>query len=246
MKGIYLFPILFVLTISDLFAQNYLHLSAGYSVINPAEWNRTIQAYNFSRPWLAKELPLMQNGFVAGIAYSGVLRKGLFISPEFQYNRFTSSATNEPVNTKVKLTGLNGQVNFDIYPLEFKLDSVGSAIRPFIRIGAGASLILPRVFVNDSTSTVDDVEYNPKVWAFLASAGLGCRFTIAQGIDLIPLIQVTYMPSVNLEDFNYALHGTTLPGLVNNQKLINYQFLLNVSFKLGAEKYASKRSTKKR
>jgi hypothetical protein len=231
---------------NTLISQNYLHVFAGYSVINPKEWNKTIQAYNFSRPWLASELPLLHNGFVTGIAYSGVLRKGLFISPEFQYNRFRSEVTNESFSKKVKLTGLNGQINFDIYPLEFNLDSVGSGIRPFIRIGAGGSLTLPRVFVNDSVAMVNNVEYTPKVWVFQAIGGLGCRFTVAQGIDVIPLILYTHMPSVDLEDFNYALHGTALPGLNNLEKLNNYQFLVNVSFKLGASKYESKRSTGKR
>jgi hypothetical protein len=246
MNRIILATLLFISTGNCLISQNYLHVFAGYSVINPKEWNKTIQAYNFSRPWLANELPLLHNGFVTGIAYSGVLRKGLFITPEFQYNRFRSQATNEAFSKKVKFTGLNGQINFDVYPLEFNLDSVGSAIRPFIRLGAGASFILPRVFVNDSTATVDDVEYHPKIWAFQAIAGLGCRFTVAQGIDLIPLILFTHSPTVNLEDFNYALHGTALPGLENSAKLTNYQFLLNVSFKLGADKYVTRKSTGKR
>ncbi len=213
--------------------QNYLHLTGGYSYINPTEWNKTIGAYNFARPWLSKELPALHSGFSSSLGFSGVIGQGLFITPEFNFTRYTTSASNDPASTVVKLNWVRGQIYLDLYPREFGVDSVAFSVRPFVRLGGGASALLPRVTINDSLATVDDENYDPIIWTYQFSAGIGCRFEVAKHIDLIPMILFHFQPAVHLEDFSYALHGTQIPALTDHQKLNNLQLLLTLSIRLG-------------
>ncbi len=232
MKKIYI-----ILLLSGLFlnvhSQNYLHLSGGYSNINPDQWNRTISAYNFARPWLKNELPAIHNAWSYGFGYSGVIARGLFLSPEINYSRYSSSSTNNTTNVDIKINWLRASLYIDLYPMEFKLDSVGARIRPFIRLGGGASSLIPRISMNDSLTTVDDKLYKPYVWSYQLTAGLGCRFNIVKHIDLIPVFLLNYQPSVNLEDFSYAVQGNQILNLSDKQKIINPQFLLTLSIRIG-------------
>jgi hypothetical protein len=234
MKKILLILLLSI-SLNQVQAQRYLHLSAGYSDIRPDEWNKTISAYNFARPWLKNELPALRSAMTYGIGYSGVIGKGLFLTPDISYSRYVSAVVNEPANTTVDIRWFRGQMYLDVYPREFKLDSVGHVVRPFFRLGGGASSLLPRVTINDSLTTVDDEPYTPVVWSHQFSAGIGCRFNVAKHIDIVPVIMYHYQPGILLEDFSYALHGTQLPGLIDKQKMGNIQFMLTFSVRLGRE-----------
>jgi len=232
MKNILIITILFVFSFS-LRAQNYLNLYGGYGITAPKEINKSIETFNYSRPWLIEKQPLFQKTLTLGLGYTGILAKGLFISPDFQYNISKSFSENANFNTNIEMHWWRGNINLDIYPLEFGLDSVGFRFRPFVRVGGGASAILPRINFNDSLATVNDEDYSPHFWTYQFSGGIGCRIYLNRIIDIMPFIQYNFQPSVKVEDFNLALHGTNIPELSNVSKVSNLQFLLSVSFKLG-------------
>lgn len=233
-KGILI--LLFLGFISSLNSQHYLDVQAGYSAINPTQWNRTISAYAFARPWLSDVQPNLKSGFCTSIAYSGVIAKGIFLSPTFSHQVFKSSAETQNSKTDIKIRWMSAGVGVDIYPREFGLDSVGHTFRPFLRVGGGASSLLPRVRFNDSLSTVDDELYKPIVWTYQFNVGIGSRFAINKFLDVTPMVSAAYYPSINLEDFRYALHGTSSPNLSDVQKLVNLQFMIAVSIRLGLPK----------
>lgn len=107
----------------------------------------------------------------------------------------------------------------DMYPREFQLDTVSYTIRPFVRLGAGGSSILPRVQINNALVDVDDETYKPILWTYQLTAGLGCRIALTKRIDLLPVFLYHFSPNIFLEDFSYALHGTQVPDLNDTQKL---------------------------
>jgi hypothetical protein len=227
-------PIFFLLfTISQtISAQRHITIYAGYSFINPQNWNRTIDAYNFSRPWLKNPIPQIRSAKTWGFGTSGVIGKGFFLSPEFSYSRYTSSSENPPVSHAIDVKWYRGSIYLDVYPREFKLDSVAYIIRPFFRIGGGASCLLPRVRINNELVNVDDDAYKPIIWSYQFSAGLGCRIALTKRIDISPVVLYNLMPNVNLEDFSYALHGTQVPDLNDKQKISNFIALLSLSLRL--------------
>lgn len=234
MKRILILSFIFLSFIGK--SQHYLDVQVGYSGINPTQWNRTISAYSFARPWLTDIQPFLRSGFVSSIGYSGVIARGIFLSPTLSYQTFKSTAETAPSKTDIKVRWMSGNLFVDIYPREFALDSVGHSFRPFLRVGGGASALLPRVRLNDSLSIVDDEVYNPVVWSYQIVVGLGARFAINKFIDVTPMISAGYYPNINLEDFRYALHGTASPNLSDIQKLTNLQFLVAISIRLGLPK----------
>jgi hypothetical protein len=120
----------------------------------------------------------------------------------------------------------------DVYPREFQLDSVTYTIRPFVRIGGGASCLLPRVRINNELVNVDDETYKPIIWSYQLSAGVGCRIALTKRIDVSPVVLYHFMPNVNLEDFSYVLHGTQVPDLNDKQKISNLMAMISLSFRL--------------
>ncbi len=216
--------------------QNYLNIYGGYGITSPKEINKTIEAFNYSRPWLMNKQPLLEKTLTLGLGYTGILAKGLFISPDFQYNISSSSASNANFNSTIEMHWWRGNINVDIYPLEFGLDSVGFLFRPFVRLGGGASAILPRINFNDSLATVNDEDYSPHFWTYQFSSGIGCRIYINRIIDIMPFIQYNYQPNVDIKEFDLALQGANVPGLSNISKVSNIQYLLSISFKLGRSK----------
>ena len=161
-------------------AQRHVNIYAGYSFINPQNWNRTIEAYNFSRPWLSNSIPQIRAAKSWGFGTSGVIGKGFFLSPEFSYSRYSSSSENPPVSVAIEVKWLRGSMYLDVYPREFQLDSVTYTIRPFFRVGGGASCLLPRVRINNELVNVDDETYKPIIWSYQLSAGVGCRIALTK------------------------------------------------------------------
>jgi hypothetical protein len=215
--------------------QRHLDVSSGYSFINPVDWNRTISAYNFARPWLDEKQPELHSAFSAGLNYSGVISKGLFLSPSLSHQMFKSKAENGNSKADIRFRWMSAELDLDIYPLEFGLDSVGFKIRPFVRVGGGASALLPRVLINDSLSIARGEVYDPIIWTYQFTAGLGCRFSISPTIDITPVFSTSYFPSIDLENFRYALHGTEYPDLTDITSVFRWQFTVALSIRLGSK-----------
>ena len=232
MKKTLLNIFLFASIIHQVNAQRHINLYAGLSYINPTNWNRTIDAYNFSRPWLSNSIPQIRTAKTWGFGTSGVVGKGFFLSPEFSYSRYTSSSENPAFPVAIDLKWIRGSIYLDMYPREFKLDTVAYTIRPFFRIGGGASCLLPRIQINNELVNVDDVTYKPIIWSFQLSAGIGCRIALTKRIDISPVVLYNFMPNVNLEDFSYALHGTQVPNLSDKQRINNFMTFLSLSLRL--------------
>jgi hypothetical protein len=232
MKKSLLVFILLVSIFQTISAQRHINIYAGYSFINPQNWNRTIDAYNFSRPWFKNPIPQIRTAKTWGFGTSGVIGKGFFLSPEFSYSRYSSSSENPPVSVAIDLKWLRGSMYLDVYPREFKLDTVAYTIRPFFRLGGGASCLLPRIQINNELVNVDDVTYKPIIWSYQLSAGVGCRIALTKRIDISPVVLYYFMPNVNLEDFSYALHGTQVPDLNDKQKISNIMAMISLSFRL--------------
>jgi hypothetical protein len=94
---------------------------------------------------------------------------------------------------------------------------------------------LPRVRINNELVNVDDETYKPIIWSYQLSAGVGCRIALTKRIDIVPVFIYNFTPNVNFKNFSYALHGTQVPNLDDNQKISNFIALLSLSLRLTNE-----------
>jgi hypothetical protein len=230
----------------NLISQNYFDVSGGMQTLQQTDWNKTIQTYNFNRIWLKEQMPDLRNASNVSIGYSGVLASGLFFSPSLSFSSFKSSATNGEYRSMVRLRWLSVPLCLDIFPLEFGKDSVSSSIRPFLRVGGGASLLMPRVLVNDELVTVGEEPYQPMVWPFFYTAGLGIRYNLNRSIGFMFSAMYLKYPNINLEDFSYALNGNNLVGLKNESSAQTMTFQLSCSFRLNGPKTDAEEGGKKK
>jgi hypothetical protein len=214
-------------------AQNHLDLRVGFSTMQAAEWNRTISAYNFARPWLSEKQPEIHQAADFGIGYSGVIGKGVFLTPELSYQNLKSEATTNANKVLIQMRWFTAGLGIDIYPMEFGLDTVAFGFRPFVRFGAGAAAILPRVYIGDSLAYSSNEIYNPIEWNLAFRAGAGCRIRLSGLIDLTPGFMWNYFPGAALEGFGNALHGTLQPGLNDEDNVHQFVFSLALSFRVG-------------
>lgn len=220
--------------------QNYLNIGASRGRFYSTELNKSIEAFNYSRPWLTGELKPLKNISGLSLSHTGIWRKGLFISPGLVYSRIRSEAGNSHFDTRVDIHISRLNVAFDIFPLEFNLDTVNYFIRPFLRLGVSGVSVIPRIIFNDSTATIRDLEYKPFLWTWQYEAGLGCHFRINKIFSIVPLIQYQSSPHFKVGNFGKALNGSSRPELSDQTRLRAVQFWLNLSFRTGLSRNKKK------
>lgn len=209
-------------------AQNYIDLRAGITRLRAEAWNETIQTYNASRFWQEEKLPDLNNAFSYGLGFSGVLGRGVFLSPSLLYTKFESSSQTE----RITLHWLDLGIAIDLFPMEFGLDSVSNRLRPFVRLGFSGSMLLPRVELKDGMASIDGEAYAPYNWPYLYHAGLGLRYQPGNVLGFFLLLHGRLSPNAQLTDFRTALLGSTYEHSsdANRAKFIDLQ--LGVTFRI--------------
>lgn len=210
-----------------------MNFSAGYSQVSLPSLNKTVAAYNFSRSFLEENLKSLQQGLGAEISYTGVVARGLFLNPFIGYSHNANSFESGNYKLRHMLRSYRSGLNIEIYPREIKIDSVGLDFRPFFRIGFGATAIQPRVFINDSLVDVSDKPYTPLVFNYHILAGIGFRYAINTNLDVLTAMNFYLTPSIEVESYSNAIHGSLVPDLTDRSRMSHLQFTIGLSFRVG-------------
>ena len=89
-----------------LFAQEFM-VGIGYNYLYSNQWDKMIQAYNFSRPFLKENQPLLMNGLNTSVSYICKNEKHLKHGINISYSYFRSRAENENFNNTLNLHFIN-------------------------------------------------------------------------------------------------------------------------------------------
>jgi hypothetical protein len=228
MKNIPTFLVFLTLTLaSQIKAQNYWDLAFQSSQSAYTNWNHSIRYFNESRFWQEKSLAPLEWSRGGSVCYSGVLGKGLFISPQLSYAHLKSEGT----AAQITLRNYSAQVGIDVYPLEFKLDSVAFIVRPFFRFAGGGDLYRPTITLINAPATYMDQPYKPYCWTyrFESSLGLRARITDVLGIHVLGGYRFS---KVSLENFHAALNGTTSSTLSDTDKINTFVIQTGITWRL--------------
>jgi hypothetical protein len=93
-------------TLSNTIAQEF-RSEVSYKYMFANKWDKAIQTYNFSRPFLTEKQPLLIHGLNTSISYIFKSSKRLKHGINLSYSYFKSSAENENVNNIFNLHFLN-------------------------------------------------------------------------------------------------------------------------------------------
>jgi hypothetical protein len=225
-RQIYSIMLLFFALVSN--AQNYIDLRTGFSWLHADAWNNTIQTYNETRFWQESQLTELKQGSSFGLAFSGVLGKGFFLSPSINYKKFSAKSNLE----KIDLQWLDLGLACDIYPLEFRMDSVSFRLRPFVRIGFAGSMLLARIALANGPATIDAETYAPYNWPYLLHTGIGLRYQPRNVLGFFILIDASNSPNASITDFRKALLGSLYANSKDKNKTLQLGLHAGLTFRL--------------
>ncbi len=201
-----LFLLLFLFLFIDAQSQQ-IEVDLSYKYIFASNWDKAIQTYNFSRPFLSEKQPLFIHGINGSASYifksENRFKQGINAS----YSHFTSYAEN---------VNFVNQYNLHFFNLGYMLrhESAGSlkGLCTDLILSASSSALFRNV--NDEPFIYDDTRSK----AFGIGADLSIKtsysFNLKNNIRLSPFIQVGYTPylySPNTEAVMNQTTGLTAP-----------------------------------
>ena len=80
-----------------------LSLDVSYKYMYAKQWDRSIQLYNFSRPWLIEKQPLLMHGVNAGFSYDVSSKKEFNRGLSVDFSFFRSVAENKNMANAINL-----------------------------------------------------------------------------------------------------------------------------------------------
>jgi hypothetical protein len=218
MRAIYL--LLFLFPLLDTQAQK-IEADLSYKYMLASNWDKAIQTYNFSRPFLTEKQPLFMHGIIGSVSYifksENKFKQGINAS----YSHFSSYAEN---------VNFVNQFNLHFFNLGYMLrhESNGSLkglLTDFI-LSASSSVLFRNL--NDEPFIYDEVRSK----AFGIGGDLSVRtsysFNIKNKFHLSPFVQVGYTPylySPNTEAVINQTRGLVSPNFTD---VFSSQFGLKV------------------
>jgi hypothetical protein len=121
MRFVVVFSLL-LLTINSSFAQGF-GISAAYSYCYAPQFDKAIQAYNFSRPFQTEKQPLLINGFTTGLSYTFQSESRFESGITVNYSAFRSYSENVDFNNSYHLSFLEVGYTLNYHFSENKLKS---------------------------------------------------------------------------------------------------------------------------
>ena len=199
-----LFLLLFLFPFSDTQAQE-IEADLSYKYMFASKWDKAIQTYNFSRPFLTEKQPLFMHGINGSVSYifksENKFKQGINAS----YSHFSSYAENVNFVNQLNLHFLNIG-----YILRYESTEKLKGLTTDFILSASSSALFRNV--NDEPFIYDDSRSK----AFGIGADLSIKisysFNLKNNIRLSPFIQVGYTPYLFSPNTEGVINQTT--GLV--------------------------------
>jgi hypothetical protein len=204
MRVVY-FAMLFF-TFSSAMAQEF-KTDISYKYMFSDKWDKAIQTYNFSRPFIETKQPLLTHGLNASVSYifqsSNSLKHGINLS----YSYFKSSAENENLNNILNLHFLNLG-----YIIHYEDSKRLKGLYTDLIFSAVSSAVFRNV--NDDPFEYDETRSKAFGVGGDLSIRAGYYINLKNKIYLSPFVLVAYTPYIYSPNSEAVFNQTT--GLVSN------------------------------
>ena len=224
MRTKYFFLILCFIAVANraAVAQVEVELSAGYSAVDAETWNKAVQAFNTSRPWLNEKQGIVSDGQGLRAAVTLPFEPGYRVGAawEFASGAAESAVFESGVNREIALTFNTFTALLEVQPFVLA-DSAAAAGDPLmspweylsVQVGFGFNLVSGKVSYDGGTEELNGVPSD------FSSEGIGLLVGAAYAIPISDSFYITlnsrltWMPSIDLAGFPEAIHNTPLVGL---------------------------------
>jgi hypothetical protein len=181
-----LFILSFTFSVITINAQQW-QVGFGYKYIYSGQWDKCIQTYNFSRPFLKLKQPLLINGFGATTSFLFKNSKKLKHGIDLSYSYFGSKVVNENYTNKLNLNLLNIAYLLS-YQNPYKLKRVSFDL--------GVSVMLGILFrkVNKAAYKYDDQKMKALGIGGSVNLRVNYKINLSDKYHLAPFICIGYTP----------------------------------------------------
>ena len=195
------FLLLFLFLFIDAQSQE-IEVDLSYKYIFASNWDKAIQTYNFSRPFLAEKQPLFMHGINGSASYilksENRFKQGINAS----YSHFTSYIENVNFVNQLNLHFLNVG-----YILRYESTEKYKGLTTDLILSASSSALFRNV--NDEPFIYDDTHSK----AFGIGGDLSIKssysFNLKNNIRLSPFIQIGYTPYLYSPNTEAVINQTT-------------------------------------
>ena len=195
-----LFLLLFLFLFIDAQSQE-IEVDLSYKYMFAGNWDKAIQTYNFSRPFLKEKQPLLMHGINGSISYIFKSKKKFKQGINASYSHFTSYAENVNFVNQLNLHFLNIG-----YILRFESTEKWQGLTTDLILSASSSALFRNV--NDEPFIYDEVRSK----AFGIGGDLSIKtsysFNLKNNIRLSPFIQIGYTPYLYSPNTEAAINQT--------------------------------------
>ncbi len=162
-------------------------ISAGYCYLYSPQFDKAIQTYNFSRPELANNQPLLQHGLGARLSIVYPSEKMLSHGFGVSYTLHGSTATNPNFETNLRLHLL--RFNYVLAMHQPSCDGGAYASISFSAVGGGLFR-----YVNNEAVTDDGKSFRALGIGAEISGRYGYRFCIGETTAISPFVELAISP----------------------------------------------------
>ncbi len=214
---------------STAFAQVDVELSAAYSSVNAEAWNKAVQAFNTSRPWLNEEQGVVSDGQGVRAALTIPFEPGYRVGAAWELvtGAAESAVFQSGINREIGLTFNTFTALLEVQPFVLA-DSAAAAGDPLmspwehlsVQVGFGFNFTSGKISYDGST---EDINGEP---SDISSEGIGLLVGAAYAIPITDNVfvtlnsRLTWMPSIDLAGFPEAIHNTPLVGLQSESTVL--------------------------
>lgn len=158
-----------------------------YNYLYSKQYDQLIQMYNFSRPHLSEEQPLLDSGFGIDGSYLFNSEKNLKTGVRFDYSMFSSTAENTDHEVAIALNMLELG-----YLLNYSNKETFGNFYGEVSLNAVIGLMNKRV--DGEPYTEDDSRINSFQVGTSLNARLGYSIPLNESLQLSPFVGVNYAP----------------------------------------------------
>lgn len=206
-----------------------------YQYLSAGNWDKAIQTYNFSRPFLSEKQPLFIHGVNASVSYFFKSSKKISHGINLSYSGFSSAAENPNLSNVLNLHFVAPG-----YIMRYENQSKPRGLYTELLISAVSSVILRNV--NGEPYLVDDSRY--AAWGIGADIGfkIGRRIKAKNKIGLKPFLQAGFTPYLYSPNAEAIINQTK--GLVSSGGTALFSLQAGLSLHFAGRKKGENQSTK--
>ena len=212
--------------------------SVSYQYLYAKEWNKAVQTYNFSRPFLTEKQPLLKHGIRLGAYYLFDTSKPFAWGPSVSISFHQSAADNNNFNINIQSFLLDLGMKLQYRPKLGDTSPLHMGITPHL-----TGLGLYRKLDGDVIIIEDDEEEEMPVRAL----GMGFGFNFQLGYDLnmgksliiSPLFGMDYSPLVWSNRSDVVFNEASVGDLKSSTSMIRWQLGLLMRMKPQQKVYIS-------